>query len=170
MMPTWPRPSADMGLAHRSWGLGPCLSFLSVGWAQQWQSPAVDGGAVEAVRPIAPLVQPGVWDSERPMGSLYGLSLPCREQVEQLARERDKARQDLERAERRSLELAREMDDGHTALEQLTERRIQWVLGSSTHGPWSGWDSQHGSSFSSVGRIRSLAFPGRGRLRRCGWA
>lgn len=48
-------------------------------------------------------------------------------------RERDKARQDLERAERRNLELAREMDDSHAALEQLAERRITWVLGY-THG------------------------------------
>ncbi|XP_012924722.1 ninein-like protein isoform X2 [Heterocephalus glaber] len=46
------------------------------------------------------------------------------EQVEQLVQERDKARQDLERAERRSLELVREMDDSHTTLEQLTEQKI----------------------------------------------
>ncbi|XP_053434504.1 ninein-like protein isoform X2 [Nycticebus coucang] len=46
-------------------------------------------------------------------------------QVEQLARERDKARQDLERAEKRNLEFVREMDDWHSALEQLTEKKIK---------------------------------------------
>ncbi|KAM8922273.1 ninein-like protein isoform 1-T1 [Lycaon pictus] len=46
-------------------------------------------------------------------------------QVEQMARERDKARQDLERAEKRNLEFVQEMDDCHSALEQLTEKKIQ---------------------------------------------
>ncbi|XP_069352106.1 ninein-like protein [Eulemur rufifrons] len=46
-------------------------------------------------------------------------------QVEQLARERDKARQDLERVEKRNLEFVKEMDDCHSALEQLTEKKIK---------------------------------------------
>ncbi|XP_037349499.1 ninein-like protein isoform X4 [Talpa occidentalis] len=46
-------------------------------------------------------------------------------QVEQMARERDKARQDLEKAEKRNLEFVKEMDDCHTALEQLTEQKIK---------------------------------------------
>nr|XP_045218296.1 ninein-like protein isoform X11 [Macaca fascicularis] len=46
-------------------------------------------------------------------------------QVEQLVRERDKARQDLERAEKRNLEFVKEMDDCHSALEQLTEKKIK---------------------------------------------
>ncbi|XP_035965922.2 ninein-like protein isoform X4 [Halichoerus grypus] len=46
-------------------------------------------------------------------------------QVEQMARERDKARQDLEKAEKRNLEFVQEMDDCHSALEQLTEKKIQ---------------------------------------------
>uniref|UniRef100_A0A667FJM3 Ninein like n=1 Tax=Lynx canadensis TaxID=61383 RepID=A0A667FJM3_LYNCA len=46
-------------------------------------------------------------------------------QVEQMARERDKARQDLERAEKRNLEFVQEMDDCHSALEHLTEKKIQ---------------------------------------------
>ncbi|XP_073930296.1 ninein-like protein isoform X3 [Castor canadensis] len=46
-------------------------------------------------------------------------------QVEQLLRERNKARQDLERAEKRNLEFAKEMDDCHSALEQLTEKKIK---------------------------------------------
>ncbi|KAI2594320.1 ninein like [Homo sapiens] len=46
-------------------------------------------------------------------------------QVEQLARERDKARQDLERAEKRNLEFVKEMDDCHSTLEQLTEKKIK---------------------------------------------
>ena len=58
------------------------------------------------------------------------LSPSCgRGQVEQLARERDKARQDLERAEKRNLEFVKEMDDCHSTLEQLTEKKIKWVLG-----------------------------------------
>ena len=50
-------------------------------------------------------------------------SLPpfCREQVEQMARERDKARQDLEKAEQRNLEFVKKTDDPHSALEQLAE-------------------------------------------------
>lgn len=54
------------------------------------------------------------------------LSPSCgRGQVEQMARERDKARQDLEKAEKRNLEFVQEMDDCHSALEQLTEKKIQ---------------------------------------------
>ncbi|XP_044933521.1 ninein-like protein isoform X7 [Mustela putorius furo] len=49
----------------------------------------------------------------------------CRGQVEQMAKERDKARQDLEKAEKRNLEFVQEMDDCHSALEQLTEKKIQ---------------------------------------------
>ncbi|XP_031228068.1 ninein-like protein isoform X2 [Mastomys coucha] len=46
-------------------------------------------------------------------------------QVEQLVQERDKARQDLEKAEKRNLDFVREMDDCHSALEQLTEKKIK---------------------------------------------
>ncbi|KAM5245523.1 ninein-like protein [Ctenodactylus gundi] len=46
-------------------------------------------------------------------------------QVEQLVREQEKAKLDLERAEKRNLELVKEMDDSHTALEQLTEKKIK---------------------------------------------
>lgn len=64
------------------------------------------------------------------MGSHLTLSPSCgRGQVEQLARERDKARQDLERAEKRNLEFVKEMDDCHSTLEQLTEKKIKLVLG-----------------------------------------
>lgn len=51
-----------------------------------------------------------------------------RDQVEQMVRERDKARQDLEKAEKRNLEFVKEMDDCHSTLEQLTEKKIKWVL------------------------------------------
>uniref|UniRef100_A0AC11D159 Uncharacterized protein n=1 Tax=Ovis aries TaxID=9940 RepID=A0AC11D159_SHEEP len=47
----------------------------------------------------------------------------CQEQVEQMARERDKARQDLEKAEQRNLEFVKETDDLHSALEQLAEEK-----------------------------------------------
>ncbi|XP_074174101.1 ninein-like protein isoform X3 [Rhinolophus sinicus] len=46
-------------------------------------------------------------------------------QVEQMVRERDKARKDLEKAEKRNLEFVKEMDDCHCALEQLTEKKIK---------------------------------------------
>ncbi|ERE71468.1 ninein-like protein [Cricetulus griseus] len=46
-------------------------------------------------------------------------------QVEQLVHERDKVRQDLEKAEKRNLDFVREMDDCHSALEQLTEKKIK---------------------------------------------
>uniref|UniRef100_A0A2K6TBW1 Ninein-like protein n=1 Tax=Saimiri boliviensis boliviensis TaxID=39432 RepID=A0A2K6TBW1_SAIBB len=46
-------------------------------------------------------------------------------QVEQLVRERDKVRQDLEMAEKRNLVFVKEMDDCHSALEQLTEKKIK---------------------------------------------
>ncbi|XP_036911419.1 ninein-like protein isoform X2 [Sturnira hondurensis] len=46
-------------------------------------------------------------------------------QVEQMVRERDKARQDLEKAEKRNLEFVKEMDDCHSTLEQLTEKKIK---------------------------------------------
>uniref|UniRef100_A0A8C6RIF3 Uncharacterized protein n=1 Tax=Nannospalax galili TaxID=1026970 RepID=A0A8C6RIF3_NANGA len=49
----------------------------------------------------------------------------CRGQVEQLVHERDKARQDLEKAEKRNLDFVKEMDDCHSALEQLTEKKIK---------------------------------------------
>lgn len=48
-----------------------------------------------------------------------------RGQVEQMARERDKARQDLEKAEQRHLEFVKETDDLHSALEQLTEEKVR---------------------------------------------
>ncbi|XP_022449862.1 ninein-like protein [Delphinapterus leucas] len=46
-------------------------------------------------------------------------------QVEQMARERDKARQDLEKAEQRHLEFVKETDDLHSALEQLAEEKVR---------------------------------------------
>ncbi|XP_066094003.1 ninein-like protein isoform X2 [Saccopteryx bilineata] len=49
----------------------------------------------------------------------------CQGQVEQMVRERDKAKQDLEKAEKRNLEFVKEMDDCHSALEQLTEKKIK---------------------------------------------
>lgn len=55
------------------------------------------------------------------------LSFHGRGQAEQLLRERDKARQDLEKAEKRNLDFVREMDDCHSALEQLTEKKIKYV-------------------------------------------
>ncbi|XP_057559247.1 ninein-like protein isoform X2 [Hippopotamus amphibius kiboko] len=46
-------------------------------------------------------------------------------QVEQMARERDKVRRDLEKAEQRNLEFVKETDDLHSALEQLAEEKVR---------------------------------------------
>lgn len=59
------------------------------------------------------------------MCSINVVSSLRRGQVEQMVRERDKARQDLEKAEKRNLEFVKEMDDCHSALEQLTEKKIK---------------------------------------------
>nr|CAI9690359.1 unnamed protein product [Rangifer tarandus platyrhynchus] len=41
-----------------------------------------------------------------------------------MAREQDKARQDLENAEQRNLKFVKETDDLHSALEQLAEEKL----------------------------------------------
>ncbi|XP_006860821.1 PREDICTED: ninein-like protein [Chrysochloris asiatica] len=46
-------------------------------------------------------------------------------QMKQMVKERDKAREDLEKAEKRNLEFVTEMDDCHSAMEQLAERKIK---------------------------------------------
>ncbi|XP_043749783.1 ankyrin repeat domain-containing protein 26-like [Cervus elaphus] len=45
-----------------------------------------------------------------------------------MARERAKARQDLEKAEQRNLEFVKETDDLHSALERLTEEKVRTAL------------------------------------------
>ncbi|XP_055282081.1 ankyrin repeat domain-containing protein 26-like [Moschus berezovskii] len=45
-----------------------------------------------------------------------------------MARERDKARQDLEKAEQRNLEFVKETDALHSALEQLAEEKVRVAL------------------------------------------
>ncbi|XP_065777011.1 ninein-like protein isoform X2 [Muntiacus reevesi] len=42
-----------------------------------------------------------------------------------MARERDKARQDPEKAEQRNLEFVKETDDLHSTLEHLTEEKVR---------------------------------------------
>lgn len=42
-----------------------------------------------------------------------------------MARERDKVRQDLEKAEQRNLEFVNESDDLHSALEHLAEEKVR---------------------------------------------
>ncbi|MBN3297082.1 NINL protein, partial [Amia calva] len=46
-------------------------------------------------------------------------------QAEQACKERDKFRADLERAEKRNVQLAREVDDRHAAMETLNESKIK---------------------------------------------
>ncbi|MGH0153377.1 UNVERIFIED_CONTAM: hypothetical protein FKN15_025046 [Acipenser sinensis] len=46
-------------------------------------------------------------------------------QVEQSCKERDKVKADLEKAEKRSLQLAREVDDRHVAMEHLNESKVK---------------------------------------------
>ncbi|CAM9453829.1 unnamed protein product [Rangifer tarandus platyrhynchus] len=59
----------------------------------------------------------------------------CQEEEEQMAREQDKARQDLEKAEQRNLEFVKETDDLHSALEQLAEEKVSVGAPSWTSGP-----------------------------------
>lgn len=55
----------------------------------------------------------------------YGYKLQClRIQVRQIARERDKARLDLEKVERCCLQLGRELDEQYVALEH-TESKLK---------------------------------------------
>ncbi|XP_058880088.1 ninein-like protein isoform X3 [Acipenser ruthenus] len=46
-------------------------------------------------------------------------------QVEQSCKERDKVKADLEKAEKRSLQLAREVDDRHAAMEHLNDSKVK---------------------------------------------
>ncbi|XP_041106101.1 ninein-like protein isoform X4 [Polyodon spathula] len=46
-------------------------------------------------------------------------------QVEQSCKERDKVKADLEKAEKRNLQLAREVDDRHAAMEHLNESKVK---------------------------------------------
>ncbi|XP_074065391.1 ninein-like protein isoform X1 [Macrotis lagotis] len=45
--------------------------------------------------------------------------------AEQIVKERDKLKQDLEKVEKRNLEFVKEMDDCHTAMEHLNESKIK---------------------------------------------
>lgn len=53
------------------------------------------------------------------------LSSVFREVAEQACRERDKVKADLERADRRNLQLVREVDDRHASMETLNQSRIR---------------------------------------------
>uniref|UniRef100_A0A8D0X717 Ninein-like protein n=1 Tax=Sus scrofa TaxID=9823 RepID=A0A8D0X717_PIG len=84
------------------------VNLLELTWALENELLTVDGAAQQAAL------------------ACYRQELSfCQGKVEQLARERDKARQDLEKAEQRNLEFVKEMDDCHCALEQLTEEKIR---------------------------------------------
>lgn len=48
-----------------------------------------------------------------------------REVAEQACRERDKVKANLERADRRNLQLVREVDDRHASMETLNQSRIR---------------------------------------------
>nr|XP_031529388.1 ninein-like protein isoform X5 [Vicugna pacos] len=84
------------------------VNLLELTWALENELMMVDGAAQQAAL------------------ACYRQELSfCQGQVEQMARERDKARQDLERAEKRNLDFVKEMDDYHAALEQLAEQKIK---------------------------------------------
>ncbi|XP_055994235.1 ninein-like protein [Sorex fumeus] len=84
------------------------VNLLELAWALENELVAVSGTTQQAAL------------------ACYRQELSFRQgQAEQMEKERDKARQDLERAEKRNLEFAREMDDCHSALEQLTEERFK---------------------------------------------
>ncbi|EPY76902.1 ninein-like protein [Camelus ferus] len=84
------------------------VNLLELTWALENELMMVDGAAQQAAL------------------ACYRQELSfCQGQVEQMARERDKARQDLERVEKRNLDFVKEMDDYHAALEQLAEQKIK---------------------------------------------
>ncbi|XP_054987369.1 ninein-like protein isoform X2 [Sorex araneus] len=84
------------------------VNLLELAWALENELGAISGATQQAAL------------------ACYRQELSFRQgQAEQMEKERDKARQDLERAEKRNLEFAREMDDCHSALEQLTEKRVK---------------------------------------------
>nr|CAI9694814.1 unnamed protein product [Rangifer tarandus platyrhynchus] len=64
-------------------------------------------------------------DSEKLVLKLQNdLEFVLKDKVEQMARKRDKARQDLEKAEQRNLEFVKQTDDLPSALEHLTEENV----------------------------------------------
>ncbi|KAB1262215.1 Ninein-like protein [Camelus dromedarius] len=84
------------------------VNLLELTWALENELMMVDGAAQQAAL------------------ACYRQELSfCQGQVEQMARERDKVRQDLERVEKRNLDFVKEMDDYHAALEQLAEQKIK---------------------------------------------
>ncbi|XP_072799755.1 ninein-like protein isoform X3 [Vicugna pacos] len=113
--PALPESSSPVNLSG-SWSRYQSLDFsvdekvnlLELTWALENELMMVDGAAQQAAL------------------ACYRQELSfCQGQVEQMARERDKARQDLERAEKRNLDFVKEMDDYHAALEQLAEQKIK---------------------------------------------
>lgn len=50
----------------------------------------------------------------------------CRVQVEQISRERDKMKLDLEKAKKRNLQLVKEVDDHHSAIEHRNENKLKY--------------------------------------------
>ncbi|KAB0401540.1 hypothetical protein E2I00_017608 [Balaenoptera physalus] len=58
-------------------------------------------------------------------GATQQAALACYRQELSFRQERDKARQDLEKAEQRHLEFVKETDDLHSALEQLAEEKVR---------------------------------------------
>lgn len=51
---------------------------------------------------------------------------PCRAQVEQALRQRDKLLQDLDLSDLRNLQLVREVDEHQASVESLNQSRIRW--------------------------------------------
>ncbi|XP_058535885.1 ninein-like protein [Ochotona princeps] len=84
------------------------VNLLELSWALDNELLTVDGDAQQAALACY----------RQELSFLQG-------RMEQLVQERDKARQDLDRAEKRNLEFVKEMDDCHSTLEQLTEKKIK---------------------------------------------
>ena len=98
---------SDLACTPRSWGRAQRQPLLTT------FRPAEFVSSDQLARPgaVSPVIPPSFLQSE---------------QVEQMARERDKARQDLEKAEQRNLEFVKEMDDLHSTLEHLAEEKVRF--------------------------------------------
>ena len=105
-----------MAHTHRSWGRAQRWPLLTTLRPAEF----VTSDQLARPRAVSPVIPP---------------SFLQREQVEQMAREQDKARQDLEKAEQRNLEFVKETDDLYSALEHLVEEKVRFA-GVLAQGRW----------------------------------
>lgn len=74
---------------------------------------------------MLPLSVGTVWQSHESPDLPPPAASPCRAQVEQALRQRDKLLQDLELSDLRNLQLVREVDEHQASMESLNQSRIR---------------------------------------------